>query len=368
MVGLALTAVSGVYWAGSMFQSVSKIQRAVKPSWWLIVEARSGNAVTAHDALMELAERCQRGSLSPGQVRQLAIRLLATDAAVWPGQFAQVIMQRALKDGQITDAEWQVYCLQQLPLSLALRKTIRRGDPLPMAIVEDWVAPRGPPGSGDPTRTISLTYTYKASSLDVGGIACPPPNLERSVYWHTMGTKGWGSGDGVATLPADLLARLKDGPNDVTLWVSGQLNGINARLPFKASFQLLSRDARTITCVVPAEHRSAVHDAFSSVLVVMPPWDRGQANVYLPGARLPVPVAAKVFIRKAEKEWAAGVYCSDAMMLNDALNGCYPDVRVGDKVDVVLKPDPETAVKTVWVTEIWGEEIVIKDVVVRDRH
>jgi hypothetical protein len=81
----------------------------------------------------------------------------------------------------------------------------------------------------------------------------------------------------------------------------------------------------------------------------------------------PVGMAFRAFLRSPTREWEVGPLCfpprrnsgSDATVDFGQLAGFH-----ATHVDVVLRPSLEEAMKTSYLTEVWGDMVVIKDVAV----
>jgi hypothetical protein len=81
--------------------------------------------------------------------------------------------------------------------------------------------------------------------------------------------------------------------------------------------------------------------------------------------RIGVSVAYDLIIRAADREWAGPSVC----VKRDSTGWVFDQVTVPDlsvtHVDLILRPSPAAAARTIDVEEIWNGEVVFKDVRVR---
>ncbi|MGA2499445.1 MAG: hypothetical protein ABSH20_17020 [Tepidisphaeraceae bacterium] len=374
VVGTLLFALTAGYWGNYAVQRVTHLGAADKPTWWLLRDADSKNAAYAQAAIGELVERHRQQKLTKSQRRKLMTLLLAIQAkptATWDYRYGLAI-ERARAEGILTDEQWKDYWIHAWPWTLRVRQTVRRGDPVP-TIIEGRNSISGGRHSGRFT-----SGGYSVAAMDIEGISCPPPKREEGWHESQFSTKGGGGGDGIAWVPPEVFAGLRDGNNKVKVWLDYVVRNpeadnrelIRTRFPLTAAFQLVSRDTKTVNFISPAQHRDVMLASFLSVKVKMPRGFDGETFVHQLRPRhgqLPVPVAAMVSLRKGSSEWPIGLYCSEADDMADFFKrGYHPAVAPGDKVDVILRPHPDAAALAVDITEAWGEEIIVPNVTVSE--
>ena len=89
------------------------------------------------------------------------------------------------------------------------------------------------------------------------------------------------------------------------------------------------------------------------------------SNVILDVQRRPIDVAFAIILKDGDDEYRSGSVTSAADSNVGTNSTAYiPADLSGKRIDVIFRPDPQIAEGTIDLFEIWGEEIVIKDVLV----
>jgi hypothetical protein len=156
-------------------------------------------------------------------------------------------IERAHKDGSITDTQWQRYWIQALNIKLYNTASIHLGDAVTISTTGG--------GSNDRCRTSPIRYTIKAIRLEVCGISCPTPQL---VCTGDMDSTGAGSGGEYAVLylPEHVTSHMQQGHNDVMLEVElvvvecldyGTVREIvRARIPLHGAIDLIPASGQSV--------------------------------------------------------------------------------------------------------------------------
>ena len=368
-LGAMLFALMAGYWGNYAVQRATHLGAADKPTWWLLRDADSKNAAYSQAALGELVKRHRQQMLTVSQCRKLMTMLLAVQAkptATWNGQYGMAI-ERARAEGALTDEQWKEYWIHAWPWTLRVRQTVRRGDPVP-TVIEGRNSVFGGRYSGRFT-----SGGYSVATMDIEGIKCPTPEFRKDWIESHRGTSGAGSGDGITRLPPEVMDRLKYGPNKITVWLDyvvidpgdKKRELIRTRFPLTATFQLVLPGMETVTMVVKPDCRAAMKAAFSDAVVCIPQSTREDVFVNIRPSATPLPVAAKVFLRKSSHDQPAGNFSTFIGKGVRVLGPLQSEEARQERITVVLKPDPDQALLSPDVTEIWGEEIILENVLVR---
>jgi hypothetical protein len=268
-------------------------------------------------------------------------------------------------------------------MALEPRPDVRRGDPLPVRVPTM-------------TRRIASGRHFTArqrwdGSFTVSGRRFPGKggSIKTSGLGPFRGTGGWTR---AFELDDATLAALADGPQTVAISVDVDVYD----MPMEAYVKSEDRDAppeakippfasRRIDLVAPwtlqpadfpavrvnrdPSHRPALERAVSVDSIERAVgvderqgWFEFTMNV---GPR-PVALSCEVLLRAGGREWNVGQFdvAAAASTRVDCLEH-VPDLRAG-RADVVLRPTPRQAVRTVDLTEVWdGGDVVVRDVPVR---
>jgi hypothetical protein len=472
-LGLTLMIVGGGSFAA--WRTLHGLTPQQKPVWWLMIDARSRSPAVMEAAMNELIARCEGGKLSGSQQDALMDRLLAAPAAFPPAmdelilraeagrlsaQQTDALLDRILSAqadvnglwrdawaltfekagaaGKLDDARWQRYWQQACRISFVVRPRVRRGDPIAMGL-----GPLNRPKAtfGTSLSAFPQSVQLRLVELLIDGVECQPPKLETVwndtspvsyLLWQEFGSAivtppPVRCGKVAIDLPAEVLAKLRDGPQRVNgvveilvttqatvsgapstqMAVSG--NGSTTRLSvsptspdarsssvgYRASspkyaippgpyqqqvaithvnvegwFDLLPTNVPSVGQHSFSDEQDRIHGMFHVDQVQLA--DVGsEANaktadfelrikpIYLPLAT----VAADVFLRSGSRQWLAGSIC---IPWGDFAPTRRYQARVdgfaGDVVDVVLVPNTRPAAQTLNITEIWADEIILKDV------
>jgi hypothetical protein len=344
-----------------------------KPVWWLMRDARGPDAAARDAALRELARRLTDGKLTPQRVDalvDLALDVQGDRSRPWADGWGEVV--GAARDaGKLSPEKWRRYARQGVEVKLETRPTLRRGDVLVFML--NPAGPRLAPGH-------SFGLEYERGPMRVGDW----PLEERgygSVHHLIRGRSSYGFSKRITVPDRAALAALADGSQTLRLTVRLRIADRPARTPgnlvdelveVTAPFTLLPAGAETVRLRNDPELKAAVEAAFSveGLLVefnAIPPSVEGRVMATQP----PVATAFRVRARSGDNEWDLGAVNfspghTSSYFIGRPLRDLH-GLNGTREVDIVLKPSIEEAVSTMDLTEIWGGEVVLKDVPVRTR-
>jgi hypothetical protein len=345
-----------------------------KPVWWLIREARGANVATRDAAFVELTSRFKAGRLDPldvGVITDAALDVQGNPDRIWTVAASDVI--DAVRDAkQMPPARWQRYVRQAAPPQLKVRPNLCRGDPLVLAVY----LPPPRVSRGHP-----LDVELDWMRLRVGGV-----NVVQ--YGNRVGRQirsGQGGGEVASVLPVDAaVARLPDGPQVVSAtvhWTVSEPKASGAALvdeevELSAPLTILPPAApRAVKLNTDPALRERVEKSLTVSRLGVGPGparasSRGEGSqlfLHVRAANPPVGMSFRAILRSGHREWEIGllrfppgdttgrVTAADFTLLED-----FDAARV----DLVLKPSAEAATETAGLMEIWGGEVVIKNVAV----
>jgi hypothetical protein len=326
-----------------------------------VMRELTGNETAARAALGELARRMNAGELSDQQVNDVADRALARQAnrskswAPWWGEFVEA----ARDAGRLDDARWSRYLREAVTLKLELRPQVRRGDPIPYYIMPADIR------VGRPHR-LAVTYRGPAplslSGQPIGSAlhdsGQPVPASREVKIGQLM--------PGVIRPDPAALARLPDGTHLVVADVSATIVDTSANAPpldhvYRLGGALFLRAADKPSVIVQRD--DSLTGVVRKAMECNVQFDGTRVTVWIGQATvLPVALAMTVSVRAGDREWPIG---SDVIGVGPG--GLAPVSAEAPgfdatSVDVVLRSGPQVAVETVYLTEVWEGEVVLKDV------
>ncbi|MFI5377899.1 MAG: hypothetical protein ACHRHE_01215 [Tepidisphaerales bacterium] len=356
LAGLGLLLACAGFWGYATTQRLRSLPAADKPTWWLLVNAKSKTPAVEQAAMGELLGRYDKHALTPKQTAALIDRLLDIQGRAgvkWSRERSRIIEDARL-NGHLSDDKWDRYLRQSVRFTLVLRSSSRLFDALPFAIAMAYLP------------ATSIKADFRIGGLEIAGIPCPvPEKMGRTWSVSADLVKG-----GFIRLPQDLFARLPSGPNTVKAWLDVDFsypgkdsNKIERRLriPVEAQFTLVPAGMQAVMLVAPAEHQAAMRSAVS----IRRTGSVRRPQITIEAKSTPVPMAAQVWVRGVDRQRFAGTLCNFSEWPGTRSAVCDLADFDADYVDIVLRPDPELTVETMKVTEIWGQEILLEHVRVR---
>lgn len=347
-----------------------------KPVWWLMREASQSPGPTSDAALIELLHRQDTGELDASQVGdliELALMHQADISRPWQIQWG-ILVEEARTAGIATDDQWHRYVANLLidPLEFELRpKSVIASERYAIGLHTK------PARIGDRIQP-ELLLKLENEQLQIGTVTKElrgwfngrhfrPASDDHTVYYPILSSQQWN-----AIKPGQHTVRYSA---DLVLYENGQYYRARKRLPALATGQIeletrvefLDRHESSVTTVNDPAVRQQVENAINIYLL-----ESGLNSSGLHALRLcfhvgerPVDIAFKAYLRHNGTEYELPPVALDS---GRSGNKCIEtelgvDLR-NQKVDVIFRPSPKAAEKTIDCFEIWGEEIIFKDVIV----
>lgn len=399
---LALTPLVIAAYASITSQSLEKYKPVSVLAWELRRSPAERQSVLAE----ELLSRCLKGNVPPADYQDIVDTILAIQAdptLAWHEKLGELI-ERAELDDRITKAELDQYRRNCATIEIISRPRVRVGDPLPISlrVKHKRIAPGG---------TIQLNHWLIEGT--VGGRTLPNmPDLEGPAQWG-LARAGMSpliiSGSGAnamgfamyADSPSQVLGpvpTLSPGHHTLTLGFAVQasdmssrtwmlnLHSVNAdqlkdvpRKTYTLDVEVLPADAAALdkaelTQAQIDEIRQTMSNATPTAQVTeSADGSHIMMSIVLSGVQ-PV-LSHDVWLRVGTKLWKLGPLVSGQGSNAGSMFWAGPGTQnrmvqamcnnfSADKADVVLRPNPELALRTVDQTKYYAEEIVIPDVTV----
>jgi hypothetical protein len=358
-----------------------------KPVAWLkrdLLDTSAGGSAST-GALRELSRRIRDNAITAAQIDDVADAVLARQADLkqpWTRVMGEYIESARLAQ-RLSDQRWKRYAttaLEQAAASgvLKVRPKLTREMPHqlgPALLPAQFTI--APPRVG---MRLSLQLSMHAEAI-AGDMVGQMQSLSR--YEGPLMTTGKPF-DMPVTLALNPL-KLADAPLgqkqlhlrlylEVRDWQSGSFArfGDTSRPPLaqascdaRATYELLERGTRTVELVSDETLREALLSALTVSQVNLGPQGSCSGLIRCAGG-LPIPLACDVILRDpAGKEYRASMLTlTPARPL--AAFGTADRLPTGlDRIDVILRSNPNAAKTTVDIDRIWDGELVIADVPVR---
>jgi hypothetical protein len=331
-----------------------------KPAAWLMREGRSRDVAARDAALIELASRFRKGKLS--EERRVELVNLALDIQgdlwrPWTGAVGDVVA--AARDAkQLSGEQWERYVRQAAPPQIKVGPDLRRGDRLGLSVFAP--TPRLAPGDAQDSDLRCVRLMIGEAEIDL--------------------SQAWGE-----TVPVEsATARLPDGPYTVRATVQRTVRHTSTA---RKTATLLDEHVEltaplTIVPAVVATRKintnPALREAIQRALTVTqlgvdpgaaPPFPAREPtlSLHVRAVEPPLGMAFRAVLRSAAREWEVGsLRFPPGRTSASVATAALADLPGFDaaRVDVVLRPSPEDATGSFHLAELWGGEVVIKDVAV----
>jgi hypothetical protein len=326
---------------------------------WLQSDLGGANDVAMRRAAEELARRIRSGAIRDAQLDGLMTWVLARQADAtrpWRPEWGDLV-QVAHSKGRLGVARWLKYLEGMPQMKVRVRPRVRVGDPVPVEVVCTLRAGRNSSGVAPGWMGAEVKCEMKGMGALLGTgwatIELVPMPMTFSKVWLPGDGTGWPT------------ALLQPGQQKITVEVEGT---IKDRDGLKAT---ISRRVETTVEIFPREKSSvvlgAVHDGMEKEMEAAVKL-RGPGEMKAaPGASVgtlwisgpPMAGAFRVELRQGGKLWVlARVLVRMDGAVNEALR--LPMSRGAPspgRAEVVLVPEPEGAVGTVEVMEVWPREV-----------
>jgi hypothetical protein len=130
----------------------------------------------------------------------------------------------------------------------------------------------------------------------------------------------------------------------------------------KTTWDLVAADAVTVKKIDDSNITAAVENSIKVNVITVHAGDPNYVTLNINFDKVPMPMACKIVLRSGNREWPGG----NIYMTRNNNSGWGVGSQVKDfdasTVDVIFRPDLDTALNTVDMTEYWTGEAVIKNV------
>jgi len=392
MLALSVTLGATVFWAHS-----NNVEwNTIKPSSWLISEAQGdADDDATRQAILTLIDRMLTGKLSPAQAGKLLehyLQVQADPGQMWSDDYGRFI-ESARGYGLVGEDRWKRYVRQALSVRMQVRKQVRAGGRIPIVLSGgfemgdepvlvraagansiigfDLIPRRYSLGPMDLSwNRLKAFYEYERSIkpdlLERGFHQVPirsslptaPPNSEARQTQQQAAAGLVGPGQHEIKLSYDAVAYDLSHENVPVIdnWV----------LELKGDVDLVAPEKSTVELVTSDQYRQAIRSAISIAPIRVTGIGDGRAfELSYEVKDAPVDVYFIIEVRIGQRQAPVGFLRSTPGKDSITIAGEYLPLTKGDKVDVILKPAAGNAERTVSLTRIWGENVVVKDVSVR---
>lgn len=360
-----------------------------EPSFWLIHDIKSKDAVARDAALAELIRRLDAGQLPQKHIDALTDRALEYQGNValpWVSTWRDAI-EHAHAAGKLPKEKWQRYAIQSVSIQMmTTRARVCRGDPLPVHIsrgMDRASSQHFTVGIKQEGNSLLSSFVQPYHVLADSGLDDSPIDSPSDVV---IGS-GFISLNVGRTYPIDkqILGRLRDGPQTASMRLTINVSDSHGPVVYdslgphpprlsKTSTTISShwtlQSTPTVTLVTDPALRDGVRDSLKCHDLTLDA-NRG-FYVFIWGPPPPVDLAFHVFLRDGSHERSAGSYCfaTATRSSTGSLESLGADLAgwQGDSLDVILRPDIQEAARSGNLYKIWGEEVVIPHVPVKRKR
>ncbi len=345
------------------------------PLWYVLAEASSPDPKHRSAALGELIFRCDHNQLSPSQWNRVISAGLAYQRDVskpWDFGWGD-LLENAHSNGKFSSNQWNTYLSQSLDdiFSLRVRQRVRRGDPLPVEM--SYSQPRT---SQD---HLMVTAGRKRLELQLGdqwvvidqsdSVAISPFAMHGGGDFTTVDRlDGPGIVDGVQHSRFEEHLELRSSSDFETP------PELSRDIQLPADFTLLPSSQSSVTLV----HNPFLKKAIEACLFVdannESGWDPKRGTFKGIDFEInngpPVGLGFDVYINLEGKQTMLGSFSFAANEANgQTVHGRgvrlpWPSGKTAT-VDLILRPNPDVAVRSVNTFEVWDGEIVFNNVPLR---
>jgi hypothetical protein len=354
-----------------------------KPVWWLMSEARGANAADAAAAFDELTAREATARLSPAQADALYEHALATQAdpsRPWNPAMGD-LLDGAQGAGRLSPGRWDRYLRQAVRLDVKAGPAVRHRERLAVAI--DLAPART--GRYRPLALYLELVEVRFDGTAVGRSKAP------GVLLNLSPGQGGRTAFEVAPDPYAVGA-VPDGPRTLHAGVRFQLMYATTPPPgggslpgtpgYAGPLPLLLDDVEPATPVkllaeaapIDPAHDATLRPAVERVMVVSAlgcrPSEPGSSwqptvQVWVEAERPPVPLLMGVIARTGAGEYRLGQFRCDAGRRRSVVIGGKPPGVHADQIDVMLRPEAQTAVTDPDFGGYRGGDIVFRNLPLR---
>lgn len=364
MVGVGSAALLigvGVLGASAWSAAVGANFNAFKPVWMLALEARGLAPGRASAALSELVNRAEQDSLSESRLRSLAeqgLALQADEDRPWLPGWGSLIEQ-AWSAGAISDDLFKKYAqrIAREGLEMRVRDPVRVGDEWPIELK------LGPARAADGS---PFKLFVELKDVTVDGMRVEPISRSKAAFGMSeagaLTTRSiinpLDMAPGEKTVSATWRIEVREGfrgPTAVDTWTRS----------ISVKTNVVGPDAGGVEVVRDESLRREVESAVGVERCEVRSRDEQTTSVtcYIEFDAPPVGLAFDIVLRADGRTWeTASAFAPAGKTGTLGMMGGTDGSFDAERVDVILRPNRNTALKSVNVRRIWGEPIVVEDV------
>jgi len=394
LCGVLLLALATCLGATLMWARSQNVDfNTIKPVSWLITEAKAdGNDKATQQAILTLIDRAATGKLIQSDISGLIDHYLEVQAdpgQTWANHYG-LFIEASHRYDMLDDDSWKRYARQAVSINLEARSQVRAGGRIPIRIGGGFATSKGPVfiRSAGPHSVIGIELIPRQYSLGPMQLSW---NQLKKYYQHErkIGPLVLEHGiivepfqSGVPTAPPHTenprspspagLVGAK--PDDHEMKISYHAVAYNLEqqdfaiidnwvIDLKAKVRVIAADQSPVELLRDPKQRQRVRDAIRIRSIQLSAQEPG-SSFTLPYRlfKLPVDIYFKVIIRIGDREAPVGFMRSKPTSSAITTSGSYIALRPGDTVDIILRPAPSHAERTLDMTTIWGEDIVFEKV------
>ncbi len=348
---------------------------ALKPDFWLMLEARTGNPGALSGQLAELLARLQNGALGTSNCSALISRALAVQAdqaGAWDTAWGD-ILDFAAANSMLSDEQLKQNMRNSPRWTMLVRPTVVDGD--------DWVVclMMSPGRVGNsPVGRVPLSLKAKLTEVRIGD------RVVLTERWQAPSAVGIHSGGGSAMTRRLRVAGVEPGTHEVTVvWDLGvapdydQPSLVEWNEERSARVTVLPAGTAGVELIDDANIRDAVQKSLSlsqGLKISQPSGTTSTPHVGF-GMRCtnpPMDLAFGVFARerlaadapvgRLPREWQLGTVAFTRGSTCHYGGGADATGFDAAAVDLVLRPSVDAARGTLEICKIWNGEVVFRDV------
>lgn len=349
-LGVVVLAGAGILTGATMWGSARKFNwNTIKPTWLLMTETRFGSSSRAEEAAAELGSRLAADKLPPDQIGVLVergLRIQADRSIRWAAAWGD-LLEAAWTKNLLTDEQKRAFIRNAVLFQFNVRPKIEADQlcGVEMVVSADRVGGRLAIDVAPTCERLAigekvLTLGMSSSSVGVsrGGVSSMRHAVKLPV------------GPGAYKVRSEWIIRASIQNEAATQWP----------VTLESPVEVVGADQATVRLVTDPSLRAAVAKCFSSRRITID--SSGHLSGDLTVTNPPTDMAFQIIARAADgREWRVGDFVCRANPTGSTRHSTMfgADIPGMDAavVRLLLRPDGDTARRTPYLVEIWGEEV-----------
>jgi len=376
----------------------------------LLLQGRYGDSAASAAAAKELMRRESSGTLSAAQLDsgvQVALDIQEDLSRPWSPEWGDLI-ETASVNGTLSDSDKARFQKNAAVIELECRPKVSAGGVLPVRtkLKEARI------GSGTQMQgMVSLVSANMGSRKLVEAVPpnaaigfFPAVNMQMGWVYLTGSSARWGMGTaasggvelrvpkgtsaGAQTLGISVKMTVQPMGGMIS-WMPGQTGPNTQSSEHRLTVEVLPQDLDTVTVVEPTNStteqleamlnpRTVSVNSYAQSSFLFGTQMTQMAGVSFQLTEPPAPIAHRVFMRNGDREWELGPLASGEGLdmtgwgPSEGFRYISAQVRGFDEktkaVDLVFRPDPSIAPRTLDMESVYGGELVVRNVEVETEH